>query len=175
MISEHGSKNKELTNLLLFQDIDYYNVKFVAKDLKSKYFTILVIEIWDGKIKKIDTLINSKTNKKMDVIGSDTLSLTLFGSKTDKNKLKLFFRFPMVGLTRKYDATISEDYSLRDIGTDVKIEKNKFFPAFAYILPYIEGNWKNYCGVAQSGIDVENWGKEFKLKHYIIFKMKFED
>ena len=175
MLSEFGSKNKEFTNLLMFQNIDYYNVKFTGKDLKSKYFTLLVKELWDGKIKKTDTLINSKTNTKMDVIGSDTLSLIVFGTKTDKNKLKLFFRFPTVGLTRKYEATNSDDYSLRDIGTEIKIEKNKYFPAFAYILPYMEDNWKNYCGVVNSGVNVENWGREFKIKHYLIFEMKFED
>lgn len=175
MISEYGSKNKEINNLLLFQNIDYYNVKFVGKDLKQKYFSVLAKEIWDGKIKNIDTIINSKTNSKMSVIGYDTLTLTLFGSKTENNKLKLFFRFPIVGINRVYKATHSNDYSLREIGTDIKIENNKYFPAFAYILPYIEDKWKNYCGVTQSGISVYDWGKEFKIKHYIIFEIKFED
>ena len=178
MISELGSKNTELDNLMSFQGIDYYNVKFVGKGLKQKYFSVLAKEIWDGKIKNIDTIINSKTNSKMSAIGYDTLLLKLFGSKTENNKLKLFFRFPMVGITRKYKATSSKDYFLSDIGSDVlrvKIENNKYFPAFVYMLPYLEGDWKNYCGVKQSGVSVYDWGKEFKIKHYIIFEMKFED
>jgi hypothetical protein len=81
----------------------------------------------------------------------------------------------MVGMTRKYDATNSEDYALRDIGSNIKIEKGKFFPAFAYILPHIDGNWKEYCAVDKSGLNVEEWGRKFKLKHYIIFEMKFEE
>ena len=175
MISEYGSKNKEIANLLLFQDLDYYTVKFIGNNLKNKYYTLLVKEIWDGKIKNTDTIINSKTNSKLGTSGTDTLSLTVLASKVDKNKLKLFFRFPMVGINRQYKATLSNDYSLKDVGSNEKIESNKYFPAFAYILPHIEDNWKNYCGVTQSGISIYDWGKEFKLKHYLVFEMKFED
>ena len=175
MISEYGSKNKEIANLLLFQDVDYYTVKFIGNNLKNKYYTLLVKEIWNRKIKNIDTIINSKTNSKLGTSGTDTLSLTVLASKVDKNKLKLFFRFPMVGINRQYKATLSNDYSLKDVGSNEKIESNKYFPAFAYILPHIEDNWKNYCGVTQSGISIYDWGKEFKLKHYLVFEMKFED
>ena len=53
MISEYGSKNKEIANLLLFQDVDYYTVKFIGNNLKNKYYTLLVKEIWNRKIKNI--------------------------------------------------------------------------------------------------------------------------
>ena len=175
MVSDPSSSNSEFKSLLLFQNIDYHKVKFIGNGLSSKYFTVLVKEMWDGEVKKIDTLINSKVNKKMGTIGSDTLYLSLLASKVENNKLKFFFRFPMVGMTRKYEGINSDDYSLRDIGIDLKIEKNKFFPAFAYILPYVEGNWKMYCAVDKSGINVEDWGKKFKIKHYLIFEIKFED
>ena len=174
MISEFGSKNFEVTNILQFQNIDYFRVKFAGQKLKGKYFSMLCKEMWDGEVRKVDTLINSKTNTRVGQIKEDTLSLTVFGNRID-NKLKLFFRFPMVGLNKKYDAIISDDYSLRDIGTDMKIKINESFPAFAYILPYEEGGWKMYCAVADSGEKVENWGKKFKMKHYLIFEMKFED
>lgn len=174
MISDYGSKNEEVTSILQFQNIDYFRVKFAGRKLKGKYFSMYCKEMWDGKLRKVDTLINSKTNTRVGQISEDTLSLTVFGNRVDK-KLKLFFRFPMVGLNKKYDALISDDYSLRDIGTDVKIKNNESFPAFAYILPYKEGNWKMYCAVADSGEKVEDWGTKFKIKHYLIFEMKFED
>ncbi|MDQ3395541.1 MAG: hypothetical protein M3512_15730 [Bacteroidota bacterium] len=174
MISEFGSENSEVTNILQFQNIDYYRVKFAGQKLKGKYFSLYCKEMWDGEVRKVDTLINSKSNARVGQIKEDTLSLTVFGSRVD-NKLKLFFRFPMVGLNKKYEAIISDDYSLRDIGADIKIKINEDFPAFAYILPYEEGNWKMYCSVADSGEKVENWGKKFKIKHYLIFEMKFED
>jgi hypothetical protein len=174
MISEYGSNNFEVTNILQFQNIDYFRVKFVGRRLKGKYFMMYCKEMWDGKLKNIDTLINSKRNKRVGQIQGDTLSLTAFGNRVE-SKLKLFFRFPMVGLNKKYDAIVSDDYSLRDIGTDIKIKTNVAFPAFAYILPYEEGKWKMYCAVADSGEKVEDWGKKFKIKHYLIFEMRFED
>jgi hypothetical protein len=174
MISEYGSKNSEVTNILQFQNIDYFRVKFVGRKLKGKYFTMYCKEMWDGKVKNIDTLVNSKKNTRIGQIQDDTLALTVFGNRVD-SKLKLFFRFPMVGLNKKYDAIASDDYSLRDIGTDIKIKANITFSAFAYILPYEEGKWKMYCAVADSGEKVEDWGKKFKIKHYLIFEMKFED
>lgn len=174
MISDYGSENFEITNILQFQNIDYYRVKFTGQKIKGKYFSLICKEMWNGKLSKVDTILNSKSNQRVGKITQDTLSLTIFGNRIDK-KLKLFFRFPMVGITKKYDAIISDDYSLRDIGTEVKIKTNESFPAFAYILPHVEGNWKMYCAVADSGEKVEDWGKKFKIKHYLIFEMKFED
>jgi len=174
MISDYGSKDQELTRILKFQNIDYYNVKFTGQKLKGKYFSMYCKEIWDGEVRKIDTLINSKANSSVGQIKEDTLTLTALGRRVE-DKLKLSFRFPMMGLNRKYDAIISDDYSLRDIGIDIKIKINESFPAFTYILPHIEGDWLNYCGVANSGGNVTEWGKKFKIKHYLVFEMKFED
>ena len=174
MISDYGSKSQELTNVLDFQNIDYFRVKFVGQKLKGKYFSMYCKEIWDGEVRKVDTLINSKTNSRVGQIKEDTLSLTALGRRVE-DKLKLSFRFPMVGLSKKYDAIISDDYSLRDIGADMKIKINESFSAFAYILPYVDGDWKSYCGVEKSGGNVTDWGKKFKIKHYLIFEMKFED
>ena len=64
MTSEHGSKNSEMTNLLMFQNIDYFKVGFTGKDLSKRYFSVLAKEMWDGR----------------------TLSLTLFGPKGGNHK-----------------------------------------------------------------------------------------
>ncbi|MFA3783556.1 hypothetical protein ABRY23_10880 [Melioribacteraceae bacterium 4301-Me] len=174
MISEYGTKNKELANLLFFQNIDFYKVKFVGNRLNN--FKILAKEIWDGEIKKIDTLINtSKIQGWKSESEFDTLSLTIIASKVDSSKLKIFFRFPTFAVVRKFNAINSDDYSFRIIGSNSYIKKNEFSPVFAYILPYIEENIKMYCAVDQSGIDVYNWGKKFNIPHYIVFEIKFED
>jgi hypothetical protein len=174
MISEYGSKNSEITNLMQFQNIDYFNVKFVGQHLQDKYFLLVCKEVWDGKIKKIDTLFNSKENSHVGKIETDTLSLVTFGTNTN-DKLKLFFRLPKVGINRKFDAIVTDDYSLRATGSDIKIKYNKDFTAFAYILPYEADGWKMYCAVAQSGVNIAEWGKKFHIKHYLIFDMKFFD
>jgi hypothetical protein len=105
---------------------------------------------------------------------SDTLNLKVITKRTDEPKLKLWFRFPKFGINKKYDATMSDDYSLRDTGISENIEYGKNFFAFTYILPYEKDGFKMWCAVDNSGKDVENWGKEFGIKHYVIFEMKFE-
>ena len=174
MFSEYGSKNAEVTNILQFQNIEYFRAKFAGENLKGKYFSMYCKEMWDGKVKKLDTLINSKQNPHIGRIQDDTLSLTVFGNRIE-DKLKLFFKLPMVGIVHKYDAIESDAYSLRAVGVDIKIKSNVAFPAFVYMLPYERGNWKMYCAVEDSGEVVEEWGKKFKIPHYLIFEMKFDD
>ena len=173
MVSEYGSENAEVSNILEFQNIDFYQTSFIGESVKNKHFIILAKEMWDGEISRIDTIVNTLSQGDRGKINSDTLKATIIGSRVDNNKLKIYFRFPMFVVTRKYDATASDDYSLRSIASDLKITSEKAFPAFAYILPYEDGNWKMYCAVDQSGEKVEDWGKKFKIKHYIIFEMKF--
>lgn len=173
MVSEYGSENAEVSNILVFQNIDYYQTSFTGKSVKNKHFVLLAKEMWDGEVSRIDTIVNTLSQGSRGKINSDTLTVTVIGSRIDNDKLKIYFRFPMFVVTRKYDATASDDYSLRSIGSDLKITSDKAFPAFAYILPYEDGNWKMYCAVDQSGEKVEDWGKKFKIKHYIIFEMKF--
>ena len=172
MTTEFGSKNQELQDLLTFENIDYYKVRFKGEDLKGKHFSVAVKTLWDGRITRIDTIIN--TAKAMPPIQTDTLTFKVTAKKNALNSLKVLFRFPLFGNERLYEASDSYDYSLRDIGTKMDIEIGKAFPAFAYILPYEKDGWKMWCAVDSSGKEVENWGKEFGIKHYLIFEMKFE-
>lgn len=172
MTTEFGSENQELQDLLTFENIDHYKVRFKGKDLKGKHFSVAVKTLWDGRITRIDTIIN--TAKEMPPIQTDTLTFKVTAKKNALNSLKVLFRFPLFGNERLYEASDSYDYSLRDIGTKMDIEVGKAFPAFAYILPYEKDGWKMWCAVDSSGKEVENWGKEFGIKHYLIFEMKFE-
>jgi len=174
MTTEYGSENQELQDILTFEKIDYYKVQFTGADLKGKDFYLLAKKMWDGKIKEVDTIVNTAKNERMLPIKSDTLNLRVTAKKSSENKLKLVFRFPQFGNEKTFEATSSNDYSLRDVGTNVDIEIGKEFSAFVYIMPYEKDGWKMWCAVDSSGKDIENWGKEFGLKHYLIFEMKFE-
>jgi hypothetical protein len=48
------------------------------------------------------------------------------------------------------------------------------FYLLAYILPYEKDGTKYWCAVESSGKDIENWGKEFNIEHYLVFEMLFE-
>ncbi|QGY46623.1 hypothetical protein GM418_24070 [Maribellus comscasis] len=174
MTTEYCSENPELQDILTFENIDYFKVKVTGKELKGKFFSLVVKELWDGQVSKTDTLINTAKKGGLFPIQSDTLAFKVTAKKMNSDKLKVFFRFPQFGNVRLFEATDSYDYSLRDIGTKMDIKIGQEFPAFAYILPYEKDGWKMWCAVDSSGKDVYSWGKEFGIEHYLIFEMKFE-
>ncbi|MFP2995090.1 hypothetical protein ABN763_04235 [Spongiivirga sp. MCCC 1A20706] len=173
MTTTYSTENQELSDLLYFERIDLYKVKFIGKEITKKDYILVCKELWDGKVKRIDTIANTAQFRKRSKALLDTLDLKVYAKRTNEPKLKLWFRFPTFGFERKYEATSSHDYSLRDIGVSETITYGKKFYAFAYILPYEKGDFKYWCAVDTSGKDVINWGKEFGIKHYLIFEMLF--
>ena len=174
MTTEYSSENQDVSDLLQFENIDFYKVKFIGKNISDKNYVLIAKEMWDGKLKSTDTIIDTSKYPKMSESKSDTLNLKVLAKRTDEPKLRLWFRFPKFGIDKKYDAIMSDDYSLRDTGISENIQYGKNFFAFTYILPYENDGFKMWCAVDNSGKDVENWGKEFGIKHYVIFEMKFE-
>lgn len=133
MTTEYGSENQEFQDVLTFMKIDYYKTQFIGTNLKGKNYSLIVKEIWDEKIQKIDTIVNSAKEEYLNTLQSDTLRLRVTAKKVSEKKLKINFRFPQFSNERTYDATESDDYSLRDPGTEVDIKIGKSFYAFAYI------------------------------------------
>lgn len=179
MTSAYGSDNKEMLDLFRFENIDYYKIKFTGKELKSKTYTIRVKEIWDGKIKSDTIVFNSKNMAEMafDKVNDTALNLKVMSKLTSKNKLKVSFMFPRFSTTKEYDALETNEYSLRNLAEESKLEISygKKFYFLAYILPYKRADGsKSWCEVGSSGTDIENWGKKFGIKHYLLFEMKFE-
>ncbi len=174
MISTYSSENLEVSDILAFEKIDYYKIVFAGSSLIDKNYFFIVKEIWNGEITKIDTLINTAKNARLGKLNSDSLKVRIMAKKASDNKLKMSFRFPRLGMESTFKAIDSDDYSLRDIGRNLKIEPNEPFYALAYILPYEKDGYKMYCDVEYSDINVEKWGKTFGIVHYILFEMKFE-
>ncbi|WP_316766934.1 hypothetical protein [Pedobacter frigiditerrae] len=179
MISVYGSENKELLDLFRFENIDCYKINFNGKELKSKTYTITVKEIWNGKIKSESTVFNSKemVGIGMDKVNDTTLNIKVLSKLTSNNKLKISFQFSRFSTTKEYEAIESNEYSLRNLAEESKLEigYNESFHFLAYILPYKRADGsKSWCEVGSSGKDVENWGKKFGIKHYLLFEMKFE-
>ncbi len=174
LMTSHSSNNPEIKDILELEGIQYLNVKFEGKDLADKSFRLIVKEIWDGKIKSDSTIVNLKRiNKK---INSSILNLKVISKLTSDNKLKMILKFPkFFVIEKKFDA-ISGDYRLWNVAevNKTKIEYGKKFYLLAYILPYNKNGVKSWCAVARSGKDIESWGKEFGIKHYLVFEMIFE-
>jgi len=180
MISDNSSDNPEIRDILAFEGIQYYKIKFIGKDLKDKSYHLTSKEIWDGKIVRDTTLFNSKSIgiEQFQKVNDTILYLKVISKLTHKNKLKMSFRFPSFMVTEEYDAIETDDeYSLRNIAEEskMKIGYNEKFYFLAYILPYDKKNGsKSYCEVGTNGNEIEKWGEKFGIKHYIIFEMKFE-
>jgi len=136
-------------------------------------YYIIAKDIWNGKIKKTDTIVNSKTSEYIDNIAADSLALFVIANKTEPENLKIKFSFKGLSMIKNYKCKNTDNYSLRPYGTQVPIEPGKPFYAFAYILPYEKDGFQYYCAVEYSGKDIEKWHQEFGIEHYILFEMKF--
>ena len=172
-------ETRELSDFFAFENIQYQKVKFVGKKLKDKTYQLSVKEIWDGKITKDSVIFNSRTlfdgmPERFKTVGNTSLTMRVISKLTEENKLKMEFHFPGFSIVRNFNAISSTSYSLRyAISTDT-VDFGKNFYVLVYMLPYEKDNMKYYCAVERSGKEIENWGKEFGIKHYLVFEMKFE-
>ena len=168
-------ESREVDQLLRFENIDMYHTKISGPAIKGKNYYIIAKELWKGKIKNIDTVFTS-ASLPIPTIQGDSLKFTVTATKSGKKTLKIQFDFGRFSLTREYKSTKHNDYSLRDFGTQLPIEIGKPFYAFAYILPQRNKDGSSsWCAVESSGRDIEKWGTEFGLEHYILFEMQFFD
>lgn len=178
MVSEFGSDNSEIRDILQFEGIEYMKLSFKGKELANKGFHLTVKEIWDGKIKSDSTITNSRTIpvEQFQKINDTVFNFRIISKLTPENQLKMTFKFPRFSTTRSFDAVKSKDYRLRNVA-EVSANEIKYgekFYLLAYILPYEKDGYKYWCAVESSGKDIESWGKEFGIKHYLVFEMIFE-
>lgn len=178
MKSNYSSNNSEIRDILQFEGIEYLKLSFSDKELANKSYHLSVKEIWDGEIKSDSTIMNSATMpvKQFQKVNDTIFKLKIISKLTSKNKLKMTFKFPRFSTTREFDAIDSNDYSLRNVAeaSKTEIKYGKKFYLLAYILPYEKNGGKYWCAVESSGKDIENWGKEFGIKHYLVFEMIFK-
>jgi len=178
MISDYSSDNSEIRDILQFEGIEYMKLSFSGKELADKSYHLTVKEIWNGEIKSDSTVMNSAKMpiEQFQKVNDTVFNLTIISKLTVDNKLKMTFKFPRFSTTRKFDAVKSDDYSLRNVAeaSGFDINYNEKFYLLAYILPYEKDGTKYWCAVESSGKDIENWGKEFGIEHYLVFEMIFE-
>ena len=179
MISKFSSDNPEIRDILNFEGIQYLKLKFIGDELSNKSYHLTVKEIWDGKIVRDTTVINSRTIgvEQFQNVNDTILNLKVISKLTTENKLRMTFKFPRFSITKEYDAIETHDYSLRNIADESNLEigYNEKFYLLAYILPYKrEDGSKSWCDVGTSGKEIEKWGEKFGIKHYLLFEMKFE-
>ncbi|WP_282043055.1 hypothetical protein [Winogradskyella flava] len=179
METDYSSDDQEIRDILSFEGIDYMKLNFEGKDLKGKAYKLTVKEIWDGKITSESVVFDSKNLgiKEFETLSEPEMKFRLISKHTSDNKLKMTFKFSRFSISKEYDATESNEYSLRNIAHEsgLELKYDEEFYLFAYILPYErEDGSKSWCEVGTAGDDVEKWGEKFGIKHYLLFEMKFE-
>ena len=179
MLSDTYSDNPEITDILKFEGINYLKIKFTGTELTDKSYHLSVKEIWNGDSVSESTIVNSADIpfEELQKINDSTFQMKVISKHTADNKLKMSFYFPRFSIEKEFNAIDSEDYSLRNVAeeSEMEIGYDKKFYLLAYILPYDRGDGiKSWCDVGTSGKDIENWGKKFGIRHYLVFEMKFE-
>ncbi len=180
MSTDYTLNNDDLWRVLSFEGIQFQKAIFTGSNLKNKSFHLKVKEIWDGEIVSDSTIANSATLpfEQFKKINDTIFEIKVVSKLTSDNKLKMDFNFPRFSVPREFKAHKTVDsYSLRNLVSESKLEidYNKPFVLFAYILPYHrDDNSASYCDVGSSGKDIENWGKKFGIKHYLIFELEFK-
>lgn len=176
--TEYGSKNKELQDILHFQEIETIKLKFSGEQLKGKNYTFLLKEFTNGTLAKIDTLVDSKSSEYIPAIQNKTFELKYFVQTKNDNEIKMSMLFPGFSTEKFLPIRKSEDkYALHDFlggKKQLSIEKNKPTYILGYFLPYIhESGFKSYCDVSGSKYKPEEWGKKLGVPNYFLIEVKF--
>jgi hypothetical protein len=164
---------------LRFQGIDFLSFTFEDADLYDKTYRLSVKEIWNGEIKSDSSIFDSSVFgiEHLQTIQDTTFTLTVVGTHHQvSEEIEIGFYFPAFQLTRKFSATDSDAYSLRNLADSFRSEivYGESFYLMAYILPYRKNGFSFYCAVESSGKDVSTWGEEYNIEHYMVFELKFE-
>jgi len=174
------AENQELLDYFQFEGIQYLKMSFTGKELPNKTYCLSVKEIWDGEVKKESNIFDSKNFPYMQLktVGDTIFNIRIISKFSAENKLTMSFNFPTHSTKRSFEATSLDNYVLRPVYRTQTAEIGEKFYLLVYMLPYevkIEGGvMQQYCAVENSGYEIETWGKEFGIKHYLVFEMKFE-
>jgi hypothetical protein len=177
MTSEYGAKNRELEEVLSFENIGLETLKFESNEIKGKYYEINIKEFKNGKIVNTKNLF--KGNDSEYFIIDSTFTSFKFFTKMENNKLKTYLKGNRFGSRQEYfDLELANGkYVLKDFQGTKKflyVPLDKEFPILAIITAtkHKDGSG-SYCEVAQSEIAPEKFGEKFNIPHYFIVYMKF--
>ncbi|THF53320.1 hypothetical protein E6C50_03715 [Flavobacterium supellecticarium] len=178
--NNYATENKEIQELIDFQNIYIERLNFVGEALKGKYYEINIREFKNGKPSPKVTLFDGSESDYFK-ISLESLSLKFFFSMTD-GKLKTYIKGSGFGSKKSYFKlnNDSELYALKDFfGSneflEINIASETDIPIFAIITPTIHKDGSgSYCEVVQSDIKPENLGTHFKIPHYFLVSIRFK-
>jgi hypothetical protein len=176
--NNYGSENQEIQDLIDFENIYIEKLNFESESIEGKSFKINLKEYISGKLTNTSILFDGSETDYFK-IGSDKESLKFFFKMTD-GKLKTYIRGQKFGSKKSHFKLLndSDQYALKDFfgsKSELNLDINKENAIFAIITPTIHKDGSgSYCEVAQSNIEPEKFGEQFKIPHYFIITIEFK-
>lgn len=178
MSTEYGAKNRELQEILSFENIGLETLTFESNEIKGKYYEINIKEYKNGKLIKTKSLFEGSGSEYFKI--DSTFTSFKFFTKMENNKLKTYLKGDRFGSRQEFfDLEKGNgDYVLKNfqgLKKFLNVPLNEEFSILAIITAtkHKDGSG-SYCEVAQSEIAPEKFGEKFNIQHYFIISMKFK-
>ena len=178
MTNNYGSQNRDIQDVIDFENIYIEQLNFESENLKGKSYQINLEEYKNGKLIKTSNLFDGSETDYFK-IDSTTESLKFFFKLSD-GKLKTYIRGKKFGSKKSYFklSSDSDKYALKNFfgsKQELSIDLQRKNAVFAIITPTIhEDGSGSYCEVAQSEISPEKLGEHFKIPHYFLITITFK-
>ncbi len=178
MRNEYGSQNPELMSILRFEDIGLSKMIFTGKDLINKNFQISIKEYTNGKLAKQEVVFDSK-EAEMFKIKSEKFMFKILTKITPQNTAKFDFQFNGFSTMKEYKVGenfkgfAQKDFLGSEKETSIPVNASSYI--LTYMMPYInKQGWGQYCEVAQSGVNPEEFGVKYSIPTYFLIDIKFQ-
>lgn len=178
MSAQYGSENSELQSVLQFENIGLNKMIFDGNDLKDKDFQITIKEFIGGKLSKTHLVFDSREDAYFK-IRSSKFAFRVLTKTTSENTVKFDFQFNGFSVGKEYKVAEGQKEFAQKTFLGSKLEQAIPLGANAYILtymmPYVKKDGsKQYCEVAQSGINPEELGIKYSIPTYFLIDIKFQ-
>ena len=171
--------DKDLSNILNFENIDISKIELSGKELIGKDYQINIKEYKNGKLTSSTELFESSSYD-LFKIKNKNFNFTLLTKIIDKTKLKIALKFDRFGSKTLFFDLIETKfpYVMKDfLGQkgEIEVPLDKEFYITSIISPTMhEDGSGSYCEVVKNG-NPEELGEKFKIPHYFLLEMKFKN
>ena len=178
MQNKYGSENIDLLSVLRFEEIGMSKLVFSGSDLKGKDFQISVKQFDKGKLTKTEVVFDSKEDEYFR-IKSDKFVVRILTKITPQQTAKFDFQFDGFRKGREYKVGKNhQGFAQKDfLGSrqEISIPLNTSTYVLTFMMPYKKKDGsEQYCEVAQSGVNPEEFGTKYAIPTYFLIDIKFE-
>lgn len=178
---KYGPTDPDLRFYFSTNNIDLFKVNIKNTSSQQAKVSLLSKEVWNGEVRKIDTVFSWKNDKYFTLKENSNLVFSVLAKEYNSDSIRFNFEFEKYMKTAYFKKTKTNHYSLRDgvlsLGENVKKSNKGIYPLLVYSLPYEDSKnpgYLYYCKLTGNDIDPKNWFREYGIKHYIIFDLVLE-